>query len=162
MELTVAAGNSVALLTATVLIHFEMFRLASGLTTSQAIPHRGRILIVIAVVLLAHIVEIGLYAAAFGVCQGPLRLGFIDGTVESAVLDVIYFSMTTYTTLGVGDLHARGSLRLIAGVESLNGFVLIGWSASFTYLAMEQSWGGVRGRDLGPPLRGRGKGSTQG
>jgi hypothetical protein len=42
----------------------------------------------------------------------------------------------------VGDPDARGPLRLIAGVKSLNGLVLIGWSASFTYLAMEKSWGG--------------------
>ena len=162
MELTVAAGISVALLTATVLIHFEMFRMASGLTSSQLIPPRGRILLVITVVLVAHIVEIGLYAAAFAGCQELLRLGSIDGVVEGGVLDVVYFSITTYTTLGVEDLHARGPLRLIAGVESLNGLVLIGWSASFTYLAMERSWGGDRGRGLGPPLQGRGKGSTQG
>ena len=27
-----------------------------------------------------------------------------------------------------------------AGVEALNGLLLIGWSASFTYLAMERYW----------------------
>jgi hypothetical protein len=31
-------------------------------------------------------------------------------------------------------------MRLIASVESLNGLVLIGWSASFTYLSMERFW----------------------
>jgi hypothetical protein len=31
-------------------------------------------------------------------------------------------------------------MRLIAGVESLNGLVLIGWSASFTYLEMARFW----------------------
>jgi hypothetical protein len=36
-------------------------------------------------------------------------------------------------------------MRLIAGIESLNGLVLIGWSASFTYLTMEEFWG--RGGD---------------
>jgi hypothetical protein len=35
-------------------------------------------------------------------------------------------------------------MRLIAGVESLDGLVLIGWSASFTYLAMEEYWGSKR------------------
>jgi hypothetical protein len=144
MELTFAAGISVALLTATVLIHFEMFRLVSGLTTSQMIPPRGRILLVIAAVLLAHMVEIGLYAVAFALCEDPLRLGLIDGALEGSALDVLYFSITTYTTLGVGDLHARGPLRLLAGIESLNGLVLIGWSASFTYLSMERFWGGAR------------------
>jgi len=32
-------------------------------------------------------------------------------------------------------------MRLIAGAESLNGLVLIGWSASFTYLTMEDRQG---------------------
>ena len=36
-------------------------------------------------------------------------------------------------------------MRLVAGVESLNGLVLIGWSASFTYLTMEEFWGRKRG-----------------
>jgi hypothetical protein len=45
-----------------------------------------------------------------------------------------------FTTLGTGDLVVSGPLRLIAGVESLNGLVLIGWSASFTYLSMEKFW----------------------
>ena len=49
--------------------------------------------------------------------------------------------MATYTTLGIGDLHPTGATRLIASVDSLNGLVLIGWSASFTYLTMEEFWG---------------------
>lgn len=28
----------------------------------------------------------------------------------------------------------------VAGTEALTGFVLIGWSASFTYLEMEKFW----------------------
>ena len=53
--------------------------------------------------------------------------------------------MAIYTTLGIGDLHPNGVMRLVAGVESLNGLVLIGWSASFTYLTMEEFWGTKRG-----------------
>jgi hypothetical protein len=37
----------------------------------------------------------------------------------------------TSTTLGIGDLHRSRVMRLIAGMESLNGLVLIGGSASF-------------------------------
>ena len=33
-----------------------------------------------------------------------------------------------------------GELRLLAGVEALNGLLLIGWSASYTYIAMERFW----------------------
>jgi hypothetical protein len=50
------------------------------------------------------------------------------------------FSAVTYTSLGLGDYYPTRNLWLIAGVEALNGLVLIGWSASFTYLAMETYW----------------------
>jgi hypothetical protein len=36
------------------------------------------------------------------------------------------------------DLFPHGPLRIVAGIETLNGFILIGWSASFTYLSMEK------------------------
>jgi len=29
---------------------------------------------------------------------------------------------------------------MIAGVEALNGLLLIGWSASYAYIAMERFW----------------------
>jgi hypothetical protein len=68
-------------------------------------------------------------------------MGGLSGHLEGDLLDYFYFSMATYTTLGIGDLHPSGVMRLIAGIESLNGLVLIGWSASFTYLTMEELWG---------------------
>ena len=30
---------------------------------------------------------------------------------------------------------------MLAGMEALNGLLLIGWSASYTYIAMERFWG---------------------
>ena len=54
---------------------------------------------------------------------------------------LIWQLLATYTTLEIGDLHPSGVMRLIAGVESLNGLVLIGWSASCTHLTMEELWG---------------------
>jgi hypothetical protein len=97
-----------------------------GLTVAT----RPRIRLVIGVLLLAHMAEIGLYAAAFYVCQNHLQLGVIAGDLQYGVWDLLYFSISTYTTLGFGDLYPQGPLRLIAGIESLNGLVLIGWSTS--------------------------------
>jgi hypothetical protein len=34
----------------------------------------------------------------------------------------------------------HGQLRLLAGVEALNGLLLIGWTTSYTFLAMEKFW----------------------
>ena len=49
--------------------------------------------------------------------------------------------MTNYTTVGWGDLSSIGPLRILAGAEALLGFMLITWSASFTYLVMARTWG---------------------
>ena len=105
------------------------------------VPTRPRIIVVIGVVLAAHVLEAGLYAAAYYVLQTYFGVGGLGGHLEGDLLDYFYFSMATYTTLGIGDLHPTGVTRLIAGIESLNGLVLIGWSASFTYLTMETIWG---------------------
>jgi hypothetical protein len=127
-------------LTATVLLHYELLRFAAGLPERLTFPTRSRILIVIAVVLAAHVIEAALYALAYDVMQAHLDLGKLAGHLEGDVLDFFYFSIATYTTLGIGDLHPAGAMRLVAGVEALNGLVLIGWSASFTYLTMERFW----------------------
>jgi hypothetical protein len=72
--------------------------------------------------------------------QAHFQLGALVGHLEGDFLDFFYFSIATYTTLGIGDVHPSGAMRLVAGVEALNGLVLIGWSASFTYLTMERFW----------------------
>jgi len=139
MITTIAVGLSLLLVAATVLIHFEFLRATSAFSGRLVISRRAHIVVVIAGVLTAHLVEVTLYAAAYYICELSGGLGRIDGQMEG-VLDHFYFSITTFTTLGIGDVQPRGALRLIAGVESLNGLVLIGWSASFTYLSMEQFW----------------------
>ena len=136
--LTLAIG--LFLVTATVLLHYELLQFAAGLPERLTFPTRSRILIVIAVVLAAHLLEASLYAVAFYSMQTHLELGKLVGHLEGDLLDYFYFSIATYTTLGIGDVHPSGTMRLIAGVEALNGLVLIGWSASFTYLTMEKFW----------------------
>jgi hypothetical protein len=127
------------LLASTVLIHYEALQLASGLEARSSPPSRTDIIRVIAILLVAHFIEIGLYAGVLVLCQ-YLGLGTIAGQLEGGAIDWLYFSISSYTTLGVGDLHPQGPLRVIAGVEALNGLVLIGWSASFTYLTMQEVW----------------------
>jgi hypothetical protein len=123
-----------------VVIHYEAFRLAAGLTRDAEVPRRGRLLLVILGAMCAHLLEIGCYTIAFWFCHGHPLLGGIEGELEGNLFDFIYFSMTNYTTLGVGDLVAHGPLRLLAAAEALTGLVLLSWTASFTYLSMENFW----------------------
>ena len=140
MDTALALMLGPLLVTSTVLFHYEILQFAAGLPDRLTFSTRPWVLIVIAVVLAAHVMEALFYAAAYYVMQSYFQMGGLNGHLEGDLLDYFYFSIATYTTLGIGDLHPSGAVRLVAGLEALNGLVLIGWSASFTYLTMEQFW----------------------
>jgi hypothetical protein len=135
----------VLLIAATTVIHYEALRALNALLPSLAIPNRPKLLVVISVAFFAHAVEMAVYAAAFYVLVSYLGAGTLSGT-DFSLMSCLYFSAETYTTLGFGDLTPVGPVRLIAGVEALNGLLLIGWSASYTYIAMERFWNSGNGR----------------
>ncbi len=132
---------TLVLVTTSVFIHYEMLRLISNAMPKMPGSPRRRMLSAIGVVFMAHIVEISLFAVAYGLMQHRWGLGEISGLVEGTWVDFFYFSAASYTTLGMGDLFPTGHLRFVAAIESLTGLVLIAWSASFTYLAMSNFWG---------------------
>ncbi len=86
--------------------------------------------------MLAHVTEIALWAAAYTLIGFPIHetanLRFSGGALE--------FAFENYTALGYGDVVAGGGWRLIGPITGLNGLLLIGWSASYTYIAMERFW----------------------
>lgn len=43
----------------------------------------------------------------------------------------LYFSLITFTTLGYGDVIIGEEHRVLAGLEGMNGFLLIGWSTAY-------------------------------
>lgn len=135
-----ASGLALLMIVVTVLLHYEILRGSSLLIPKLAIAPRSRILVVILAAFIAHLLQIGLYAAVFFLMERKLGLGSIVGHVDGTALDFFYFSVVNFTTLGVGDIYPVGPMRIVAGLQSLNGLVLIGWSASFTYLAMEKFW----------------------
>ncbi|MEP6558064.1 MAG: potassium channel family protein [Burkholderiales bacterium] len=104
------------------------------------IPNRSKLLVVMFAAFVAHGAEIAVYGLALFALVKYGAVGSLAGSAASSMANCFYFSAETYTTLGFGDLTPTGPLRLMAGVEGLNGLVLIGWSASYTYLAMERFW----------------------
>jgi hypothetical protein len=137
----IAALFTLVAVAGVVLIHYEALRLVSIAMPGMTIPPRSRLLVVIGVALVAHIVEIVLFAGVYFLLENGLGLGTLAGETEGGIWDHLYFSAATYSTLGVGDVTPTGPLRIVAGLESLAGLVLITWSASFTYLAMQEFWG---------------------
>ncbi len=132
---------TLALVLACIFIHYEMLGMISSAMSGMCGSSRRRLLSAIGVVFMAHILEISLFAVAFALMQHRWGLGEITGTIEGSWVDFFYFSAASYTTLGMGDLFPTGNLRFVAAIESLTGLILIAWSASFTYLAMQKFWG---------------------
>lgn len=140
MTTVIIFAAAVLLIAGTVLVHYEALRLTGRLLPRLPIRPRQRVLVVIAMCFAAHLIEISLYAVAFASLHGTAGLGSIEGDFGATALDFFYFSLTSYTTLGIGDVYPKGPIRVLVGVEALNGFLLITWSASFTYLMMQRYW----------------------
>lgn len=130
----------VVLLVLTTIIHYEVLRMLTvGLPTFD-MPTRAKLIVVIFGTFFTHVAEIFLYAVAFYLLARYLGAGTLGDASRSSLTLCLYFSAETYTSLGYGDVVPRGELRLLAGMEALNGLLLIGWSASYTYIAMERFW----------------------
>ena len=67
-----------------------------------------------------HTFEIWVYAAVYR------AIGALPD-FESA----LYFSTTSFTTLGYGDIVLDKSWRLLGAIEGANGLLLFGWSTAF-------------------------------
>ena len=131
----------IVLVVLTTVIHYEVLRLLNTGLPGMQVPARTKLILVIIGTFLAHAAEIFLYAAAFYVLSRYLGAGMLGDAGRSSPLALsLYFSAETYTSLGYGDVVPGGDLRLLAGMEALNGLLLIGWSASYTYIAMERFW----------------------
>lgn len=130
-----------------VVFHYEVIQMLDRwCTRKERQPHvvfrqRPTILAVIFTLLMAHVAEIWLFGAAFWLLLHEGGHGAIVGYENISLLDCIYFSATTYTTVGWGDVYATGNIRFLAGTEALVGFMIITWSASFGYLIMERTFG---------------------
>lgn len=86
--------------------------------------------------LAAHIFEIAIFAAGYWFSDVTFHIGNLAGIHALHTADYFYFSAEAYTSLGIGNLHPAGNLQLLGCMETLNGFLLIGWSTSYTFLEM--------------------------
>jgi len=123
-----------------VLIHYEFLYRATTLVPKVRIKHRFRIVMVVFIALIAHVVEIGLFALAYFYMVKDEFWGSIQGNFNGSLLDSLYFSFTNFSTLGFGDIEPFGAIRFLVGMEALVGFVLITWTASFLFYEMQRYW----------------------
>lgn len=105
------------------LLHF-LRRNAVHVTGPQTPPRLMRqALLMIATALgvfTIHYVEIWMYA-----------LGFVAVGALDDMKTALYFSASSYSTLGFGDVVLSADWRLFSAFEGVTGLVLIGWSSAF-------------------------------
>ena len=123
-----------------VLIHYEFLYQMSTAIPEMRIRHRFRIVVGVFGALVAHSIEILLFAIAFYFISLNREWGNLAGNFDGSLGDCIYFSYTTYSTLGYGDIVPHGQIRYLVGLESLTGLLLITWTASFLYYEMQRYW----------------------
>ncbi len=131
---------NVLVITLAVLIHYEFLFRISSVIPKMKIKHRFRIVVGVFGALIAHSIEIWLFAVAYYFIPQMQGMGSLEGSFNGSFMDCVYFSYTTFTTLGFGDIEPYGHIRYLVGLESLTGLLLITWTASFLYYEMQRYW----------------------
>jgi hypothetical protein len=123
-----------------VLVHYEGLRWISSRLNRLTHVRRRKVLFGVYGVVVLHVVEIWLFGVALWALLQLPGAGQLSGTDAATLLEVVYLSANTFTTVGFGDVVPLGAVRFLCGTEALSGFILITWSASFLYLEMREFW----------------------
>ena len=108
----------------------------------------GRTMAMIATVLalfFVHSVEVWLWAWVY------IAIGAL-----SDINSAIYFSVTTFATIGYGDIVLSHDWRLLAALEGISGLLLIGWSTAYLVAASTRHGPLLVGEHFGPAGRSNG------
>ncbi len=123
-----------------VLVHYESLHQLFTLIPKLPVNRQFRVVFAVFGALIAHAVEVWIFAAAYYWYIHTEGLGELIGNFDGSLLDCVYFSFINYTSLGYGDIEPLGHIRFLSGLEGLVGLVMIGWTASFIYVEMTRFW----------------------
>ncbi|PXF29656.1 ion transporter [Pokkaliibacter plantistimulans] len=121
-------------------VHYEFLYRLTTLLPKMRMLHRSRIVLGVMGALVAHAVEVWIFAIAYFFMHHTDGWGQLTGSFDGSLMDCAYFSFTVFSTVGFGDIEPAGHLRYLTGIESLTGLLLVTWSASFLFLEMERYW----------------------
>ena len=136
MTLPEQLGIATMIVAATVLVHLI------GLATLLAILRRhrhasSRMLagaINAMVIVLAAFGLFALHSVEIWAWAGVYRFYNAFPDFEQA----LYFSTSTYVTIGYGDLVLPSGMRVLGAIEGASGIILIGWSTAFFFSIVDR------------------------
>ena len=103
-------------------------------THERKFTHQHATLIIVLFVLFmffAVVMDVWLWAAVY------LTIGAVASFEES-----LYFSTTTFTTLGYGDVVLGREWRLLASFEAANGLIIFGWMTALVIAVIQRFYNG--------------------
>lgn len=137
-EFLLTALLSVVLVLASFMVFYEGLRVVWVLRDKLSRRPRLLIHLMVLAVFAAHTTCVWMYGIVYWLLAEKFGLGGFHGYLDGHWMHYVYYSATTYSSLGFGDINPSGAMRLLSGVEVLNGLILIGWSVTYTYFATEK------------------------
>ncbi len=120
----------------TVIVHY-LFLSRMALVFETKWSQSVKLVLIISGLFVAHIVEILIYTMVYYFSDYLLGIDAMKGDFQQW-LDSLHFSFVAYSSLGAGELSLPQPLKILYGLEAINGLLLIAWSASFSLLAMNR------------------------
>src|ERR1700709_807841 len=99
-----AIGLSALLVTINIFVHYEVLRFLSAYVPKLGLAVRVKVLVVVLGCFVAHTIEVWLYALSYMLIDRA-GIGSLQGQVDESFADFLYFSATSYSTLGFGDVY---------------------------------------------------------
>ncbi len=85
-----------------------------------------------------HVAESLLFAGVYWTSHQLLELGEFTKAFKPIFRDYFYHSLVTMTTLGMSEFNPEGHIKFITAMQSLLGFMMLTWSATFYYKIFSQ------------------------
>lgn len=105
-----------------VVVHYEFLSRLSVRRVEPRFNIRIGVVFGVCGAIAAHTVEVWIFAFAYFFVHRASGWGELLGQFGGGLMDCVYFSFTTVTTLGFDDIHPVGSVRFLTGVEALTGW----------------------------------------
>jgi hypothetical protein len=136
MSVTMELCIATAMVAATVVLHLIGLELLLALLRRhRRLRHTWFALIANAFAILVS--AFGLFALHTAEIWGwallYVRLGVLPD-LESA----LYFSTSSYVTIGYGDIVLPAGFRILGAIEGANGIILLGWSTAFFFAVVDR------------------------
>lgn len=63
---------------------------------------------------------------------------YLELGVFSDLENALYFSTSSYVTIGYGDIVLPVGFRILGAIEGANGIILLGWSTAFFFAVVDR------------------------